>query len=118
MCHKSVKAVIRRGVEPLPSCPVMSARHVTIREGGAMVSGAASSGRKTDMTGQVRVRDVVREVVAEIAPTELALVDGLAQFDDATAVRRLRPRGGRREPLGFGLGEILALVTPVVWLAL
>ncbi|KJK59211.1 hypothetical protein UK12_05595 [Saccharothrix sp. ST-888] len=64
------------------------------------------------------MRDVVRDVVAEIAPTELVLVDGLARFDDATAVRRLRPQGGRREPLGFGLGEIVTLVTPVVWLAL
>lgn len=70
------------------------------------------------MAGQVRVREVVREVVAEIAPPELVLVDGLAQFDDATAVRRLRPQGGRREPLGFGLGEMAALVTPVVWLVL
>jgi hypothetical protein len=83
-----------------------------------MMSGADSNGRKTEMTGQVRVRDAVREVVAEAAPTELALVDGLAQFDDTTAVRRLRPQGGRQEPLGFGLGEVVALVTPVVWLAL
>ncbi|WP_232246673.1 hypothetical protein [Kitasatospora mediocidica] len=61
---------------------------------------------------------MVRDVVAETAPTELVLVDGLTRFDDATAVRRLRPQGGRREPLGFGLGEIVTLVTPVVWLAL
>ncbi|HKR51386.1 MAG TPA: hypothetical protein VJT72_17745 [Pseudonocardiaceae bacterium] len=44
-------------------------------------------------------------------------MDGLAGFDDATVVRRLGRRGGRREPLGFGLGEIVVLVTPVVWLA-
>ncbi|MDF3294347.1 hypothetical protein P3G67_35160 [Streptomyces sp. RB6PN23] len=66
----------------------------------------------------MRVRTVVREVVAVVAPAELVLVDGFARFDDATALRRLSGRGGRREPLGFGLGEVAALVTPVVWLVL
>lgn len=56
------------------------------------------------------------DVVAEVAPEELPLVAGLAGFDDATAVRRLGGRGRRRETLGFGLGEVAALVTPVVWL--
>ncbi|WP_063829546.1 hypothetical protein [Streptomyces violens] len=47
------------------------------------------------------------------------MVEGLARFGDATVVRRLEYRGGRRrEPLGFGAGEIAALVTGVVWLAL
>ncbi|MFE3139083.1 hypothetical protein [Streptomyces scopuliridis] len=66
----------------------------------------------------VRVRDLVRSVVAALAPEELPLVDGLRRFDDATVVRRLSGRGGRREPLGFGIGEIAVLVTPVVWLVL
>lgn len=65
----------------------------------------------------VRVRDVVRDVVTEVAPEELPLLAGLAGFDDATAVRRLAGEVRRREPLGFGLGEAAALVTPVVWLA-
>ncbi|MFG2596582.1 hypothetical protein [Streptomyces sp. NPDC048462] len=64
------------------------------------------------------VRDLVRAVVADLAPDELPLVDGLCRFDDATVVRRLSRRGGRREPLGFGFGEVAALVTPVVWLVL
>ncbi|MFF0398881.1 hypothetical protein ACFYSJ_24430 [Streptomyces sp. NPDC005248] len=51
-----------------------------------------------------------------MAPDELPLVEGLVELDDATAVRRLRGHGQRREPLGFGLNEVL-LVTPVVWLA-
>ncbi|MET9243358.1 hypothetical protein [Nonomuraea sp. NPDC003709] len=42
---------------------------------------------------------------------------GLAGFGDATAIRRLGGRGRRRETPGFGLGEVAALVTPVVWLA-
>ncbi len=64
------------------------------------------------------MRDVVRDVVAEVAVEELPLVAGLAGFDYASAVRRLGGRSRRREPLGFGLGEVAALVTPVVWLAL
>ncbi|MFE6501651.1 hypothetical protein [Kitasatospora sp. NPDC057738] len=74
------------------------------------------------MTGDGRptvlVRDVVRSVVETLAPEELFLVEGLRRFDDATVVRRLSRGGGRREPLGFGIGEVAALVTPVVWLVL
>ncbi|MER5337908.1 hypothetical protein [Micromonospora sp. NPDC002717] len=66
--------------------------------------------------GGVTVREVVRDVVASVAQEELPLVDGLFAFDDATVVRRLGARGGRREPLGFGWGEVVALATPVVWL--
>ena len=58
----------------------------------------------------------MRDVVAEVAPEELPVVDGLAGFDDATVVRRLRRGGNRREPLGFGLGEIAVMVAPVVWI--
>ncbi|MFE9258209.1 hypothetical protein [Streptomyces sp. NPDC006879] len=81
-----------------------------------MGSQAARSGGQRD-TSQGRVRDVVRDVVAEVAPEELPLVAGLSGFDDARVVRRLSGRSRRRETLGFGLGEIAALVTPVVWLA-
>ncbi|MGI8306004.1 hypothetical protein [Saccharopolyspora hattusasensis] len=73
--------------------------------------------RQTDASGGARVRDVVHDVVAEVASDELPLVAGLARSDDATVVRRLSRWGQRREPLGFGLAEIAAMVTPVVWLA-
>jgi hypothetical protein len=66
----------------------------------------------------VAVRDVVRDVVAEVAPQELPLVDGLAVYDDDTVLRRLSRTGPRREPLGFGWGEFVVLITPVVWLVL
>ncbi|MFJ9417845.1 hypothetical protein ACIRPT_27355 [Streptomyces sp. NPDC101227] len=59
---------------------------------------------------------MVRDVVAEVATEELPLVTALYQFDDATVVRRLAGRG-RRQPLGFGFGEVSELVTSVVWLA-
>jgi hypothetical protein len=64
------------------------------------------------------VRDIVRDVIAETAPHELPVVDGLRQFDDDTAVRRLRRARSSDDPLGFGLGEVVASLTPIVWLAL
>ncbi|MEU7004080.1 hypothetical protein [Nonomuraea sp. NPDC046570] len=64
------------------------------------------------------MRDVVRAVIAEVAPEELPIVDGLRQFDDETAVARLAGRGTARDPLGFGLEEIVYIATPVVWVAL
>jgi hypothetical protein len=81
------------------------------------VDNQAASRDTANTTNLPLVRDVVREVVKQVAPQELPLLDGLDRFDDATVVRRLSGRE-RKEPLGFGLGEILALVTPVVWLVL
>ncbi len=65
-----------------------------------------------------RVRDLVHSVVEDLAPDELPLVEGLFRFNDAKVVLRLSGRSRVREPLGFGMGEIAVLVTPVVWLAL
>lgn len=42
----------------------------------------------------VAVRDVVRAVVAECAPHEVPLVEGLREFDDARVVAILARRGG------------------------
>lgn len=79
--------------------------------------GYGTVGVGDDRSGPL-VRDLVRSVVADLAPDELPLVEGLCRFDDATVVRRLSCKGRRHEPLGFGFGEIAALVTPVVWLVL
>ncbi|WP_330294337.1 hypothetical protein [Streptomyces sp. NBC_00503] len=64
-----------------------------------------------------RVRDIVSDVVAKVAPEEIVMVEGLLALDDAAVVQRLSGRG-RRDPLGFGVTEVAALVTPVVWLVL
>ncbi|MFJ7236293.1 hypothetical protein ACIQWB_04030 [Streptomyces olivaceus] len=45
-------------------------------------------------------------------------MDGLRQFNDDTVVARLSRRHKSREPLGFGLQELVCLATPVVWVAL
>ncbi|MGW4595415.1 hypothetical protein ACWEOA_08800 [Streptomyces sp. NPDC004457] len=63
------------------------------------------------------MRNVVRDIVAELAPHELIVLDALLLVDDDTALRRLA-RGRHRDPLGFGLGEAATLLTPVVWMAL
>ncbi|MFR0357587.1 hypothetical protein [Streptomyces sediminimaris] len=63
------------------------------------------------------VREVVRDVVAETAPGELVILDGLDTADEASVTRLLSRRRGPHEPLGFGGLEVSALVTPVVWLA-
>ncbi|GAA2403155.1 hypothetical protein [Streptomyces coeruleofuscus] len=64
------------------------------------------------------VRGVVRAVVTERASHELPLLEALWPLDDERAVRILAGQGARREPLGFGLAEVTALVTAVVWLVL
>jgi hypothetical protein len=61
------------------------------------------------------VRDLVRQLAAELAPEEcrvLAAVDGLS---DAEALRQLTGRPGRDQRLGFGLDEAVALTSVVAW---
>lgn len=65
----------------------------------------------------VKIHDVVRDVVAEVAAEELPVVAGLVQLDEAAALRRMTRRKQRPDSLGFGLGEVAVMVTPVVWLA-
>jgi hypothetical protein len=62
------------------------------------------------------VRTAVRDVVAEAAPDELVVLDGLTGLDDDQVTRTFQRRSAPREPLGFGGMEVSVLVTPVVWL--
>jgi len=71
----------------------------------------------TSQVAQVRIADIVRDVVARVAPEEIPIVDGLAALGSDTASRRLARAGKRRQPLGFGLGDVVVVVTPVVWVA-
>ncbi|MFB6891308.1 hypothetical protein ACFCX4_18610 [Kitasatospora sp. NPDC056327] len=75
------------------------------------------SSTSEQMTG-VRVRDLVRDVVAACAPGEVVIVEGLLRQSDAQVLARLRRRRGERDPLGFGLAEIVPLVAPMLWLTL
>ncbi|GGY12091.1 hypothetical protein GCM10010358_75670 [Streptomyces minutiscleroticus] len=60
---------------------------------------------------------VVRGVVADQAPEELDTAEALLQQDNAEVMRVLSYKNKDSE-LGFGLGEVAVLVTPLVWLVL
>ncbi|WP_327706086.1 hypothetical protein [Streptomyces decoyicus] len=64
------------------------------------------------------MRQVVCDVVAETAPGELPLIEGMRDLDDAAVDRALLRRRRSREPLGFGLELVVALVTPALWAVL
>ncbi|MFE5595070.1 hypothetical protein [Streptomyces sp. NPDC056549] len=66
--------------------------------------------------GSTAVRTVIGDVVAELAPEEMPVLAALDHLDDPTVLRMLRGRR-RTEALGFGLAEVAAVVTPIVWLA-
>jgi hypothetical protein len=60
---------------------------------------------------------IVSSVVAKLAPEELPLVEALHGLDDEMALQQLTTRRSRREPLGFGVEPVGALLTPVLWVA-
>ena len=64
------------------------------------------------------VRDIVHSVIDSQAGRELPYFTRLARTGDSWVLWRLRHRRGRDEPLGFGLGEMATLITPVVWISL
>jgi hypothetical protein len=63
------------------------------------------------------VREVVHDVVADVAPEELPVLAGLSQLDDDEALRRLTRRRRPRERLGFGLDTVATLATAITWVA-
>ncbi|MFB7952354.1 hypothetical protein [Streptomyces sp. NPDC056045] len=65
-----------------------------------------------------RLRAVVRDVVMEKAPQELVLLDSLESAADERVTAVFAGRTAREDTLGFGLTEVAALITPVVWLVL
>ncbi|MFG3282331.1 hypothetical protein [Streptomyces sp. NPDC048111] len=60
---------------------------------------------------------MVRDVVADQAPHELPLLDGLAGIDDGRLTQLFADSERREALLGFGITEVAGLVTPVVWMA-
>jgi hypothetical protein len=67
---------------------------------------------------QPTIGDVVRDVIADVAPDELAVAEGLRRLDPDTVRRRLLRRREPREPVGFGLGVVVPLMTSVSWIAI
>ncbi len=75
-----------------------------------------SDHKNVDVQGHF-LADFVYDVISDFAPEELPVLTALLRFDDEEIGRRLA-RGSKRDaPLGFVMGEIVALATPVVWVA-
>ncbi|PPJ38155.1 hypothetical protein C5E45_10325 [Nocardia nova] len=68
--------------------------------------------------GAIPVGAVVRDVVAEVAPDELPVVDRLRQLGDERAARLLARRRSGGDLLGFGIDEVAVLASPVLWIVL
>lgn len=75
-----------------------------------------SAPEDSPLAGEVAVRDVVRAVVASEASYELPYLTRFTPFDDSWALWCLRRARPRDEPLGFGIDDVTALVTPVIWI--
>lgn len=83
-----------------------------------MVSAEGPDGaRASTPVGGCLLRDLVAEVVLEVAPEERPLLQALSGLDDATVVRRLTAHDRQDEPLAFGAEAVAAMVTPVLWVA-
>lgn len=54
----------------------------------------------TSQVERVGIADVVRDVVMQLAPEEIPVVDGFVALGADTASRRWARTGTRREPLG------------------
>lgn len=73
----------------------------------------------TDVTGpsvEYPVRDLVRQVTADLAPEEIRALSALDGLSDAEALQYLTAAPGRDERLGFGLGAALALTAAIAWI--
>jgi hypothetical protein len=78
---------------------------------------ADSSGPVHRGARRIAVDFIVWDVIAEAAPAELPVVDGLRKLGPDTVRRRLRRRRPSRDPVGFGLDDVVPLMTPVAWIA-
>jgi hypothetical protein len=120
--RSSAIARMRRGATRLRSCRLLPASYggarpdlrdlyvsVTLAHG---LSPVDDRGYPASMTP----RDLVRDVVATAAPHELPLLDSLGAFHDEQVTALVARRRTSRDPVGFGVVEVSALVTPVVWL--
>ncbi|WP_147339569.1 hypothetical protein [Actinomadura spongiicola] len=73
---------------------------------------------KTD-TRELHIRQIAQEVISEVAPEEKAAFPVVADQFFRSGEKALSGRGRRHgAPISWGLGEAVALLTPVVLLVL
>lgn len=77
---------------------------------------SADSGAVDEAT--IELLQIVRDVVQEVAPEELPVLVALERLPPDRIGRALARADRRDDPLGFGMGEIAAVATPVLWAAL
>jgi hypothetical protein len=68
----------------------------------------------TETASNQLIADVARDVAAQIAPQELPLFRAISEAYFKDPDRVLDQRAARDEPLGFGVGEAVSLVLPIV----
>lgn len=80
-----------------------------------MDTNSVRRGSGSGQVADVRLIDIVVDVVRDVAPEELPLLTGLHRFDDAEIGRRLARRTSGDDPLGFGVGEVVVMASPIVF---
>ena len=65
---------------------------------------------------QTTARGIVRAVIVELEPGEVAALDGLLRYDDAQVGQWLRKRRRGGGTVGFGFNDVALVLTPVVWM--
>jgi len=60
------------------------------------------------------IADVARDVVAQVAPQELPLFRATSVAYFKNPEKALKKQRGKDEKLGFGAGEVVTLLTPIV----
>lgn len=61
---------------------------------------------------------IIRDVVQDVAPEELPVLAALEQLPPRGIDGALARADRREDPLGFGIGEIAVVATPILWVAL
>jgi hypothetical protein len=108
-------AIVEQAPTDLTSGPLA---HGLVLKRPVLLRSATTERSEARLVQQPTVSDVVRDVIADVARDELAVAEGLRRLDPDTVRRRLLRRREPREPVGFGLGVVVPLMTSVSWIAI
>jgi hypothetical protein len=69
----------------------------------------------TESAYRTLVRELAERIVVAVAPDEIEMFPALADVHEADPEALLLRRDDRDEPLGFGIGDVSALLTPAAF---